>query len=87
MILQRRLGKILLNIYPKKYMKYVVLYKGVKVLYVKLQQTIYGLLHSALMFYLKWSTYLKKMVSSKTHTTGAWQKTGSGGSDGSGMAR
>ena len=55
-------------------MKYVVLYKGVKVLYVKLQQTIYGLLHSALMFYLKWSTYLKKMVSSKTHTTGAWQK-------------
>ena len=40
-------------------MKYVVLYKGVKVLYMKLQQTIYGLLHSALTFYLKWSTYLK----------------------------
>ena len=36
-----------------------MLEKGVKVLYVKLQKDIYGLLRSALLFYLKLVTDLK----------------------------
>ena len=56
---KRRLAKILVNIYTKLYRKCVMLEKGVKVLYVKLQKDIYGLLRSALLFYLKLVTDLK----------------------------
>ena len=48
------------NIDPKIYMKYVVSEKGVKVIYVKLQKSLYGLLCSALLFCLKLATYLEK---------------------------
>ena len=59
MILEGRLAEILVSIYPNIYIKYVVLEKGVNVLYVKLPNAIYGLLHSKLLFYLKLATDLK----------------------------
>ena len=58
-ILKVRLAELLANINPKLCRKYVVLEKGVMVSYVKLQKALYGLLHSALLFYLKLATYLK----------------------------
>ena len=57
-----RLAEILTNIDPKLYRKYIFLEKGVKVLYVNLQKAIYGLLRSALLFYLKLAIYLKIIV-------------------------
>ena len=50
---------LLTNIGPKLYMKYTVLEKGVKLLYVKLKKSLYGLLRSALLFYLKLVIELK----------------------------
>ena len=41
-ILKGRLSYILVNIDPKVYMKYVVLEKVVKVLYLRLQKALYG---------------------------------------------
>ena len=54
-----KLADILVNIDPKLYRKCVVLEKGVKELYVNIQKSIYGLLHSSLLFYIKSATYLK----------------------------
>ena len=59
MILKIIIAKILVNIYPKLYRKYVVLEKGMKVLYVKLQNYIYGLLRRSLLVFLKLATDLK----------------------------
>ena len=59
MILKGRLAGVLSNIEPKLYLKCVLLYKGAKVLYVKLQKSINRLLCSALLFYLKLATELK----------------------------
>ena len=56
MIPKVRMLELLVNIYPKLYMKYIVLEKVVKVLYVNLQKALYGLLCSALLFYLKLAT-------------------------------
>ena len=63
MILKGRLSKILVNINHNIYRKYIVLEKGVKVLYKNLQKYKYGLMRSELLFYLKLATDLKKMVS------------------------
>ena len=63
MILKGRLSKILVNINHNIYKKYIVLEKGVKVLYTNLQKYKYGLMRSELLFYLKLATDLKKMVS------------------------
>ena len=60
MILKGRLVYLLTNIGPKLYMKYTVLEKGVKLLYVKLKKALYGLLRSALLFYLKLVIELEK---------------------------
>ena len=50
MIPKGRLVGILVNIYLTLYRKYVVLEKEVKVLYVKLQKALYGLLRSSIFF-------------------------------------
>ena len=44
---------MLVNIHPRPYQKYVVIENGVNVLYVKLKRYSYGLLQSALPYYLK----------------------------------
>ena len=61
-ILKGRLADILVNIDPKIYRKYVVMWKVLKVIYVKLQEALYGLLCIALLFYLKLETDLKNNV-------------------------
>ena len=61
-ILNVILEDILLNIDPNLYRKYFLLEKGLKVLYVKLQNSLYVLLCSALLFYIKLSKDLKIMV-------------------------
>ena len=50
---------MLVNIHPRPYQKYVVIENGVNVLYVKLKRYSYGLLQSALPYYLKLVTDLK----------------------------
>ena len=62
MILKGTLADILVNIYPNVYSKYVVLEKGVKVLYVNLKEAQCGLLRNDLLVYLKLETELKIMV-------------------------
>ena len=59
MIINGRLTEIFVNIDPKLYRKFVVLDKGMKVLYVKLKKALYGLLRGSLLFYLKLATELK----------------------------
>ena len=56
MILKGILEEVLVNIYTNLYIKYVILYKGEKLPYVKLQKSLYRLLSSALLFYLKSAT-------------------------------
>ena len=48
-----------MNTYPKLYRKYFVLGKVGQMLYLKLQKALYGLLQSALLFYLELSIDLK----------------------------
>ena len=62
MIMRGILVELFPNIYPKLYRELVVLEKTVKLIYVKPQKALYGLLRSAFMFYLKLATY-KKLVS------------------------
>ena len=64
MILKVRLAEISVNIDHRLYSKYIILEKGVKVLYVNLQNSLYVLLCITLLFYLKLATDLKKIVSS-----------------------
>jgi hypothetical protein len=54
MILKGRLAKIMEEVEPNLYRKYIsVDAKGSAILYVKMQKAIYGLLRSALLFYKK----------------------------------
>jgi hypothetical protein len=46
---------------PKMYRQYVVLEKGRSVLYLQLQKAMYGMMKSALLFYRKLVSELKKM--------------------------
>ena len=59
MILKGRLSYLLVNIGPKLYSRYIMLEKLVRVLYMKLQNDLYGLLSNALIFYFKLATDLK----------------------------
>ena len=61
MILKGSLSEVLVNIHPRINMKYVLLENVVKVIYVKLQKALYGLLYRALLFHTKLSTGLKIM--------------------------
>ena len=60
MILKGILVDLLANIYPMLYSKYVALEKGVKVLYVNIQKSLYNLLRSTLLIYIKLATDLEK---------------------------
>ncbi len=54
MILKGRLAKLMMQVAPNLYWKYIsVDRKGMAILYVKMQKAIYGLLRSALLFYKK----------------------------------
>ena len=60
-ILKGRLEELLVNKYPKLYMKYVVLEKGFKLLYMRLQKVLYRFPFNALLFYLKLEIDLKNI--------------------------
>ena len=64
MILKVRLTELLVNKDTKLYRKFFLIDRGTEVLYVSLQKSLYGLMHSDLLFYLELETGLKKMVSS-----------------------
>ncbi len=60
MILKGRLVKLMVQVAPNLYRKYISIdRKGTAVLYVKMQKAIYGLLRSALLFYKKLVTDLE----------------------------
>ena len=59
MVLKGRLTEILVDINPRLYKKYVVLQKGVNVIYARLHQALFVFLICALLFYLKLAIDLK----------------------------
>ncbi len=55
------LAKLIAQMDPKLYRKYLVNKKGKKVLYLRLQKALYGMMKSALLFYQKLVLELKSM--------------------------
>ncbi len=55
------LAELMVKTNPKMYRQYVVLEKGRSVLYLQLQKALYGMMKSALLFYRKLVSELKKM--------------------------
>ncbi len=55
------LAKLMVKTDPKLYRKYLVDKKGKKVLYLRLQKVLYGMMKSALLFYQKLVSELKSM--------------------------
>jgi hypothetical protein len=55
------LAELMVKTNPKMYRQYVVLEKGRSVLYLRLQKALYGMMKSALLFYRKLVSELKKM--------------------------
>ena len=53
MKMRGKLAEILVQVAPEIYRDYVTIENGKKVLYVKLQKALYGMLKSALLFYKK----------------------------------
>jgi hypothetical protein len=54
MVLKGELAKMMIEIAPQVYRKYVTVdKKGTKLLYVKLQKALYGLMRASLLFYRK----------------------------------
>ena len=61
MQLKGKLAELMVQVDPKLYRKYIVTENGHKVLYVKAQKAVYGLLRSSLLFYLKLKGDLEAM--------------------------
>ena len=74
MTLKLIISDLLVSKDPNLNRKYVVLDKGVKVIYVMLKITLYGLLSSALLFYLKVAIDLKNNGFIIIHMNFVWQK-------------
>ncbi len=55
------LAELMVNTNPKMYRQYVVLEKGMSVLYLRLQKALYGMMKNALLFYRKLVSELKEM--------------------------
>ncbi len=55
------LAKLMAKTDPKQYQKYSTYEKGKKVLYLRLQKALYGMMKSALLFYRKLISELKEM--------------------------
>ena len=54
MVLKGELADMMIQIEPEVYRKYVTVdKKGTKILYVKLQKALYGLMRASLLFYQK----------------------------------
>jgi hypothetical protein len=54
MVLKGELAEMMIQIAPQIYINYVTLdKKGTKILYVKLQKALYGLMRASLLFYCK----------------------------------
>ncbi len=51
MQMNKTLAKLMAKMDPKLYRKYLVNKKGKKVLYLRLQKALYGMMKSALLFY------------------------------------
>ncbi len=53
MVLKSRLAELMVQVAPNLYRKYITVNrKGTAILYVKMQKALYGLLRSALLFYI-----------------------------------
>jgi hypothetical protein len=61
MWMNRVLAKLVAKTDPKLYQKYLTNKKGKKVLYLRLQKALYGMMKSALIFYRKLISELKEM--------------------------
>ena len=60
MVLKGELAEMMIQIAPEVYRKYVTMdKKGMKILYVKLQKALYGLMRASLLFYRKLRRELK----------------------------
>jgi hypothetical protein len=55
------LAELMVKTNPKSYRQYVILEKGMSVLYLRLQKALYGMMKSALLFYRKLVSELREM--------------------------
>ncbi len=63
MVLKERLAKLMVQVAPNLYRKFVMVDKrNTPILYVKIQKALYGLLQSALLFYKKLVGDLESLV-------------------------
>ncbi len=73
MVLKGELAKTMIQIAPQVYRKYVTVdKKGTKLLYVKLQKALYGLMRASLQFYRKLQKEFKAYDWRSIHMTHAW---------------
>jgi hypothetical protein len=61
MQLRGKLAELMVQVDPKLYRKHIVMENGHKILYVKAQKAVYGLLRSSLLFYLKLKGDLERL--------------------------
>jgi hypothetical protein len=62
MVLKGELAEMMVQTVPQIYRKYIMMdKKGIKILYVKLQKALYGLMRASLLFYRKLRKELKTM--------------------------
>jgi hypothetical protein len=62
MVLKGELARMMEQIAPQIYRKYITMdKKGSKILYVKLQKALYGLMRASLLFYRKLKKNLRNM--------------------------
>ena len=59
MFMKGKLSELMSQIAPQTYQKYVMIENGQKVLYVKIQKALFGMLKSALLFYKKLRAHLE----------------------------
>jgi hypothetical protein len=73
MMLKGRLAELMVMVDPSLYRKYVTVdSKGEAILYVQMHKALYGMMRSALLFYLKFVDDLEGEGSLSTHTTPVW---------------
>ena len=61
MFMKGRLTELMVMVAPQTYRKFITMEKGQKVLHVKVQKALYGMLKSALLFYRKLHKDLENM--------------------------
>ena len=72
--MQGRLAELMAMVAPQTYLKFISFKKGQKILYVKMQKALYGMLKSALLFTITCKVIGRKWGLRSTQMTHAWQR-------------